>query len=197
MIRISCATLNRIQYEDGRFLLVLNKNRLQNGKRVLTPIGGGLQYRDQNILHSLGAVFEEENSKDLRFYVDEAKVPKFETWFLTRKGRETDPFRELYEELVLEERLLEGLARQDIGIQYIGLVTEQDRSARDIAAEALTKFYFEVFNVRLRQPSWKEIMEGTERLSSRVKLASKSEIQAGRMIDGTEIGSNCLALFKV
>ena len=197
VIIISCATLNRMRYSDGRYLLVLNKNQMQNGMRVLTPIGGASHYNDPSILQALGVHLEQENSRDLRFYIDERRAKEFETWFLTKQGREIDPFRELYEEIVLEERLLGNLDRQDINIKSLGLVTKRDRSTRDPVTHAWTKFYFEVFEIDFPELSWKKMLRGIERAEHNAKLVSKKEIQSGRTIDGIKIGSNCLALFQI
>lgn len=42
-IRISCAGFVVLKDEYGRFCLLINKNQLdRHGKRVLTPIGGGI-----------------------------------------------------------------------------------------------------------------------------------------------------------
>ena len=197
MIRISCATLNRIQYRDKRFLVVLNGNRLRSGRRVLTPIGGASRYYDPCVLESLGARPERHGSQDLRFFIDESKVPKFEAWFRTRSGRETGPFRELYEELVLEEGLIGNLGKQDIDVRFAGLVTTQHRSTRDIAGGALTKYFFEVFRVVLSEELWDEILRGITSPTSRARLVSATEIKASRTLDGIEIGENCLALVEV
>jgi hypothetical protein len=91
MIRISCATLNRIQYKDKRFLVILNSNRMQSGRSVLSPIGGASRCHSPRVLDSLGARSEWHGSHDLRFFIGESKVPQFEAWFRTRRGRETDP----------------------------------------------------------------------------------------------------------
>jgi hypothetical protein len=197
MIRISCATLNRIRYQDGRLLVVLNRNRLKNGRRILTPIGGSSSFRDSRVLHSLCVRLERDDSKDLRFYIDEIKLSVFETWFRTQKGRETDPFRELYEELVLEEHLIKDLVRQDIGVRYAGLATTQRQSDRDIAKGVLTNYFFEVFEILLIEPLWKEVLRSLNKPGCRASLVSIAEIQAGKTSDGIEIGSNCLALIQV
>lgn len=158
MIRVSCAALSRIQYRDKRFLVILNKNRLQSGRQILTPIGGSLWYYDLSTLLSLGVCFERENSKDLRLYIEESRLPEFAVWFEKREGREIDPFRELYEELVLEERLVRTLIKQNVNIQFAGPVTDRRYSTKDANDGRLTNYFFEVFYVTLSDLLWDEVL---------------------------------------
>ena len=147
LIRISCANLNRIQHEDGRYLTILSRSRLRGGKRVLTPVGGAFRYHDASVFQSLRARFSVSESGDLRFSFDESLVPLCESWFRSRQGRETLPYRELHEELGVEECLVPDLNEQDVDMEYVGLAIEQRVNTRPEAMGALTRYYFEIFNV--------------------------------------------------
>ncbi len=102
-IRISCAALTRIKVGD-KYLLMRYKKDLSDGRHSYIPIGGALVYlspEDRTLLESLGAT-EFEDDKDLRFTIPTSKLDVFESWFIQAQGRETDPMRELQEELVYE-----------------------------------------------------------------------------------------------
>jgi hypothetical protein len=85
MRRISCATLNRIEYEDGRFLLALNKNRLRKGVREYAPFGGAIECSVPVTLGDSPQVTLEKPF-DLRLFIREADLDHFVTWFKSRQG---------------------------------------------------------------------------------------------------------------
>ncbi|MBR9705776.1 hypothetical protein GOV14_01955, partial [Candidatus Pacearchaeota archaeon] len=97
MIRISAASLARIEL-DGKFLVGLNKKRLEVGIQIYTAFGGALEFYDsaRPFLESLGTDFEKGN--DLRFIISEDRLPEFEKWFYQKIERESSPYRELREE---------------------------------------------------------------------------------------------------
>jgi len=108
-IRVSCASLCRIEHE-GWFLLLLNADRRRRGLYVLSPVGGALSITGYDRLASFAAIFETPQNDDLRLTLPRAKLPDFREWFYSGQGRERSPFRELREELVDETKLLPTLA---------------------------------------------------------------------------------------
>lgn len=78
-------------------LLGINKNRGD----VLAPIGGALEFHEESrpFLAGLGALFQQ--GCDLRLLLPRERLASFEEWFGRREGRETDPLRELREELAV------------------------------------------------------------------------------------------------
>src|SRR5688572_14173345 len=102
MIRVSCSALALIEV-DNLILLEVNKNR----GNVLTPLGGALEFREEArpLLCGLDAVFEK--NADLRIVLPARNLPRFDAWFRLRTERETDPVRELKEELVQEHHALQ------------------------------------------------------------------------------------------
>jgi hypothetical protein len=97
-LRISCATLNRIVFPNDRLLVALNKNRLEQEKKVYSPIGGATELYQVGLIDSIEV--ELERPCDLRLFIQEIDLKRFESWFRSKHGRETDSFRELREELV-------------------------------------------------------------------------------------------------
>ncbi len=104
-IRISTAYLFKIE-QNGKYLLVRSarlKDRFQ-------PVGGVYKYLDPTGKRELEALTiitdssftnDEVNEHDLRLKMHNKKfLPRYLKWFFSRKNRETDPWREFYEELV-------------------------------------------------------------------------------------------------
>jgi len=113
-IRISCAGLSSIKIGD-KYLLIQNSNSRQRGSIVYGPVGGALEYDDrgQEFLSGLGFI-PERVTNDLRFQLPIDKLDLFHDWFMKRDGREDSNFREMFEELVLEEKILPCLNKEDL-----------------------------------------------------------------------------------
>lgn len=196
MIRVSCAILDRIKSSDGRFLLTLNKNRLSQGVQIFSPVGGAIYANDLSRLSSLKVIFEKKDSRDFRFFIEESKLPEFEKWFYERNGRETNPFRELYEELVIEEEILKDLNPRDVISRFLGTITMRLKSSRDIASGILTKYYFEIYEVEFSTNVWAELMQGLT-MTKRARLVSASEILSEKTLDNISISKSAKALLKL
>ncbi len=52
-IRVSCASLCRIEHEN-RFLLILNAKKKKKGTYMLAPIGGGVELFDKDRIREWG-----------------------------------------------------------------------------------------------------------------------------------------------
>lgn len=154
-LRVTCAAFCRIEY-NGRYLFLLNSARARKGNYTAIPLGGALTYHDPAILELLGAEFEKPGTRDLRFYIEKggdnarAKLAVLRRWFKRRVGRETDPFRELREELVDEQAILPSLARQDVEITYAGMLEERLSTNRPGARVTETHYFREVFDVKIK-----------------------------------------------
>lgn len=153
MVRVSCASLCRIQIDD-QYLLLLNHNRRQKGIYQLSPIGGAITVDDWDVLKDLGFNFNPENpaNHDLRLFLDVAQLEQFREWFHKRQQRETDPFRELYEELVEESQTLFDLKRQDVKIRFLNLREDSKQTSRKGMTGEFTQYFFEIFEVRFEAP---------------------------------------------
>jgi len=102
-IRISASHLIRIKIGD-RFLLVKGSKINQ-----WQPVGGVYKtYKDtESTLADLSVKYDDENTphspgceRDLRINIPRRNVIKFMRWFDSGKERESEPWREFYEELV-------------------------------------------------------------------------------------------------
>ncbi|MBN1203169.1 MAG: hypothetical protein JXJ20_15065 [Anaerolineae bacterium] len=145
-IRVSCASLCRIEYE-GRFLLLLNQNRRERGLYVLLPIGGALTVNDPANLRGFDVIPEAPDSHDLRFRLRRQLLPAFGKWFYSGQGRERSPFRELQEELVTESRLLPALTPEDVAWRYLWTVEEESFTMRQGQTDVLTHYYLEIYDI--------------------------------------------------
>ena len=200
ILRISCASLNRISFDGQTLLVALNKNRMKKGIKQYSPIGGALEFNiaDVRITDDLNASLEKSFSSDLRIQINESSLPQFETWFKSRQSRETDSFRELYEELVEELDLLSELNTKDVTLNYIGLFSTLKKSTRQGAKGALTKYYFEVFEAVFSSGHIEEMNHNLNDLERnpdyRSRFVTPEEISNGKTIDGITIAENCLPL---
>lgn len=111
-IRVSMAYLFRIEI-DGKYFLIRN-HRDQSGYQ---PVGGVYRYlknENSDLFDELGiypctSMPNDSTSKnDLRKRIKHRKnLNRFLKWFESGKNRETDPWREFYEELIAD-RIIDG-----------------------------------------------------------------------------------------
>jgi hypothetical protein len=102
-IRLSMSYLYRINV-DGRYLLV----RGSRFSDQFQPVGGVFKLLPEGhaALHELGTVdddllpIDETSRNDLRVRLPASSVYEFMKWYESGSGREVDPWREFYEELV-------------------------------------------------------------------------------------------------
>lgn len=101
-VRISASYLYRI-HVDGEYLLVKGKRFDQ-----YQPVGGVYKAHvsstgvlsDLNVLNDNLLTPDQVSEGDLRVRVPGKKLVQFVRWFETERGRETDGWREFYEELI-------------------------------------------------------------------------------------------------
>jgi hypothetical protein len=148
-VRISCAGLCRIQDDQGRFLVALNSNRLSKGVRIFTPLGGGFTYHDHALLQRFDAHAEMPDSRELRLYLPPTRLNDFRTWFLSRREREIDPYRELREELVEELGAIPTLMREDVRFTRRYLHDGERVTDRRGFEGRNTRYWLEVFDVEI------------------------------------------------
>lgn len=92
---------------------------LKTKRSLLLPVGGKYEIADVDIFKRFQArPVREDKPKDIRVYVPTDKVNLFRKWFFSKVGRETDPSREIYEELVEEAKCLS----QEIGKALLDVI---------------------------------------------------------------------------
>lgn len=148
-IRVSCGSMCRIVI-DGKYLLILNRNRRKKEHYQLSPIGGAITIDSWQCLEPLIIDPEEAGSDDLRFYINASQIGEFSEWFYSRQDREMDPFREIYEELVLESEALFDLSRRDISMRFDGVVEDRKQTIRKGLTGQFTHYFFDIFDVSFR-----------------------------------------------
>lgn len=190
MVRVSCASLCRIQI-DNQYLLMLNKNRRQKGVYQLSPIGGAIAVDDWSVLRNMEFNFRPENpdNNDLRLFLASTQLDQFREWFLQRKQRETSPFREIYEELVEESQALFDLRKQDVGIRFWQFREDAKQTLRKGMTGEFTQYFFEIFEISFKAPDILLRLKSAPP-SAGIVLLSEREIRTGqaiqRQIDGAE-----------
>jgi hypothetical protein len=145
--RVSCASLCRIQDEQGRYLLALNHNRRLAGRQVLMALGGALQYDSPALPARFEADLENAACPELRMYMPTRHLDSFRDWFLARQERETSPYRELREELVDELGALDSLRPDEIRPVYLLTLAGSRITDRPGAEGEVTHYWLEIFQV--------------------------------------------------
>lgn len=192
-IRISVAGLARIKFED-KFLLGLNKSRLNAGKKIYTPFGGALEFYAsvRPFLLSIEAIFEKGN--DLRFSLPEHRLSEFEGWFYKRIQREISPYRELREEFVDEEKIFSGLSEDKINSEYLITTTEVVVTDKPGQEGRLTKRFFEIYNVTFSEEYKEKIITDLKQSDTHLGLLTEKKILSGMSDSGIEIAPSCKSL---
>lgn len=148
-IRVSCGSMCRIVV-NGKYLLILNQNRRKKGYYQLSPIGGAISIDSWDSLKMLDVDPEKAESDDLRFYINASQIQEFSKWFYSRQNRELDPFREIYEELVLESKALFDLSRRDVSMRFDRVVEDRKQTLRQGLTGQFTHYFFDIFDVSFR-----------------------------------------------
>lgn len=171
-IRISCTGLSSIKIGD-KYLLIQNRKAKKYGKIVYVPVGGALMYDTETIEFLKSLNFKPERKEnDIRIHVPSFKVKQFHDWFVSEEGRETSNFRETYEELVLEEKVLKDLSIDEYDEELINRVRFKKKSPFHPTPSV---YYFEIFKVEF--PADIEIvLEHMCNNNSSVKLFTEEEI---------------------
>lgn len=192
-LRVSCAAFAKITFQN-RYCLIVNNHRLQTkGERILTPIGGAIKVslRGKSDLCSLLSIPKEafENGLDLRFTMHGKYANALKYWFLSGLNRETNPLRELGEELVTETDLL---LPEDLNEVTYGLPVRQTELAqtdRSGHMGQLTLRMLEVFPVYLPERAVQKLLQASNMQDSMVKFVTAQEIVNRVSKEGITIGS--------
>jgi hypothetical protein len=189
--RVSCAGLCRIKDGHGRYLLGLNRNRMEQGKSIYMPLGGALCYFAPDLLARFDAVPEDATSNDLRLFIDAGYLEEFRQWFLGREEREVSPYRELHEELVDEFAFLPALSPNDIVYSYARTVERVTTTLRSGVNGVMTHYFHDIYDVAFLSPDVREILERAP-LASGLRWFSNAEILRGTADDGALILADTL-----
>jgi hypothetical protein len=185
-VRVSCAGLCRIVDDEGRYLLALNYNRLGKGVRVFMPLGGALMFDDPDLLKRFDAVPENRRERELRLYLPSRRLDDFRAWFLRGVGREIDPFRELYEELVQETGFLDALARPDLRFQRRWLREEERVTDRSGVEGEPTHYWLEIFDTELVSEALSARLHKLD-ADAPLRWLTREEIESGTAEDGAHV----------
>lgn len=148
-MRISCAALCRIEYH-GKYFLMINRNRKEKGIPNLSPVGGDIEVTNKALFTAMGAILENTTKNDLRMQIDGGRLDEFRKWFLTRAERETSPFRELQEELVLESGILPKLMEADVTCELRTTIEDSGLTNRSGQTGLMTQYFWEIFDVEFQ-----------------------------------------------
>lgn len=175
-IRISCAGLSSIKIDD-KYLLVQNAKSRNRGKIIYGPLGGALEYHEsiKPFLQDLDFKPERTN-RDLRIHIPIKFTNKFNKWFSKREDREISNYREMYEELVLEEKVIDEFRREDITETLVEVINFKRKSPFH---KTPSLYYFEIFKIELLKELEEKLKTICEDDKSTIKLFTKEEIESG------------------
>lgn len=189
LIRISSASLASINI-DGLYLLCMNNSQFKNNIYTYTPFGGAIEYNNEALpfLNSLNVTFE-RSTPDLRFTMKLENLVKYEEWFNKKIDREVGIDRELIEEFVDEENILQSLTNTEFTSKYINTVKDNQYY------NGIENYrYFEIYTVEFNNYVLNEIKNKLNSYSNtdikKIALISKEEILNGYTNDGIKIGDN-------
>ena len=184
-IRVSCAGLARVII-NNKYLLILNANSVASGRPCYGPLGGALEFNTsiKPFLDTLNVKYEK--GKDLRLIMPMDNFDRFKKWFNTRQNREISCVREIYEELTLEESIIKFSPLLDLKEEYFKTI-EKDRISQRIGANnALTKGFYEIYNVEFSEGLIEKILNYLKIEGNNIiKLFTKEEIEQGNSFIGT------------
>lgn len=189
-IRISCAAFASIKFGD-KYLLCLNKNKLENDIKVFTPFGGALEYKEnaKGFLDNLRVDYLRE-TPDLRLMLDMDNLDLFEIWFSKRIDRETSVDRELIEEMVIEECILDSLKPNEYTSEYL-----KSEKVESVIDNTSFHMYFEIFKIKFSIPKAREIIMCIEE-NDKIELFTEEEILNGVSDNGVKIGTNSKSILQ-
>jgi hypothetical protein len=197
-IRLTIAYLFRIEV-NGKYLLV-KSNRLNN---TFQPVGGVYKYFHPEAtleLNQMGIVTDnhipndEVNEYDLRLKQDNKwNLRKFLTWFFENKQRETDPWREFYEELIvpniLEKEHFPYIHNELVGQHY-------DSIHFDERFRINTFKYADIFVPKYINSTQETLMRNLVNVSSENYIwVTEGEIRNNRSNDGHSIAPHSYKIF--
>jgi len=173
-IRVSGVGLCRICNPNHQYLLGANPNR----QNVLTPIGGAFWFDKDAPLLQWEPIFLDNQQNELRFLLRRTILNDFATWFRTRKQRETNPFREFYEELVDEYAVIPKLEPSDVLFRHYRTVEYEGITKRLSQAGWPTHYILELFDVEfINQMTWERLRDIGQHLS--LEWVTRAEIETG------------------
>ncbi|NDJ60796.1 MAG: hypothetical protein GYB67_06705 [Chloroflexi bacterium] len=189
--RVSCAALCEIRNARGDYLLALNQDRYLRGRYEYTPIGGALTYTSETFLDDFAAIPEKPETRDLRLFIEPARLHQFKMWFMQRTGRETSPFRELQEELVDELGLLDDLKPHDVLIRFRNFLFRERVTARTGVVGVNTHYFHEIYRVEfVSVPKWMKLTQCAA--DSRGRWVTRADIERGQTPDGIAVDAEIL-----
>lgn len=191
-MRISGLALARILDHNGNYALILNKGELdRSGRRVLSPIGGGLEImpRGKEHLTSLGGTDFEGQGHEIRLRVPNDRVADVIAWFRQGQDRERTITRELFEELVDETKLLDPDDLRSVMTKYRDYFRDNKITPRLNVPERQTAYLIETHDVQLGVAAMRKLTDAACRPIGRraVYFVTQSEIDARRTKEGIEI----------
>ena len=200
-VRVSSASFTRIKDLEGRHALLVNKNRAKEGIIVLTPIGGAIEATPagkeklKNLLDIDDSAFEQGH--DLRFVMSGSRANEYREWFLSGEQRESDPSREVFEELIDEAELLTREELEGLQCARAGYATELAETNRTGQEGQITLRLLEVFDAELKPETLEKLLQLSKNSDAVIRFVTEEEIRSGKTADGTDIGTVTKSLLDI
>ncbi len=197
-IRLTIAYLFRIEM-NGKYLLV-KSNRIEN---TYQPVGGVYKYYNPEAkkeLDCMGAITDnmidndDLSESDLRLnLLNRRKIRAFLKWFFKGEKRESDPWREFYEELIIPG-ILPAIGFGYIHYELVGQHFEPIH--RDKYFNVDTFKYVDIFIPKfVTHQQIKEIKNLLSVKSTKYIWVTQQEIKQGKSIDNHLIAEHTYKMF--
>ena len=190
-VKVSTVGVARIVDDEGRYLLIRDiKDSEEEGETILSPVGGKLKINEagrNKLSESFGGdAVKFKNEDDLKFKMEGEHGNKYLKWYLERNQneRETDPVREIIEELTEESNILEKGDLENINLNFMGYKADLRQSTH--TGKSVLQLG-EVFDVKLGPKAMEKLKILANEKGSGVYFVSADDIKLGQAGDGTRI----------
>lgn len=189
-VRVTVAYLFRVEV-NGHYVLIKRHKKDRPGYQ---PIGGAFKYlreETRECFEKLGiepcnhVERDEDTDNDLRIIINKRKnLNSFLKWFESRKGREIDPWREFYEEMI-EPGLLPIEAFKHI--KYVFIRKHEEGIVKSPVFAVDEYRYAEIYELRPETDEQKKAIQALRNIDESILFATPDEIRRGSSNDGKVI----------
>ena len=125
-----------------------------------------------------------------------ARANELRTWFLNRTQRESDPTREIVEELVEEAKLLDETDLEKLEASLAGYATMLAHTSRKGQEGKTTLRLLEIFDIQLPSATLEKLTKLAQDPDEVIKFVTEEEIMNEQTDNGMQIAEISQSLLK-
>lgn len=188
LVRVSCSGFGIISPQRNAYLVHYNSD---SSKRWFQFLGGAYHFerRVKRLLRPFVAKYEydrkhKEDKRDIRLKIKEGGLEEFVSWYSSGRGRETTPYREIFDELVYEEKLLPA----DLCRFELHFISPKQYKA--MKKDLQCHYYWDYFTVSFLLPEAEPTLLKNVQGHPTSRLVTADEIEEGQTRDGEKIAES-------